>query len=406
MPHVINGVSTNPVPTGITVPSDNDGPGIKAADVGVPFQALLDGEANLDARVTTLKSRADANDLNVGQLRYLNWPTGLSVALTSAFAAWDAYNLRLLVAGTASAQSSLFSVAQPASLSADFLLGVGAGELPIDLAVDTTGHAIVMTGTRYIFSASHAAAASKVDVYGAAITVSFGGLCFDPVNNKWVWLVVDSGSAVRVRTSLNITSWAAGTPASGWSGASLRVAARPDIARVMAVGLDGGTTIYTMVSTDGGTTWALKGNQTTTITGVVSTYLTFDNTAKAWYFVIASTAALGCEVWRSVDDGSNWTKMVTLANGSLGQIAIDASGALVAPCVIGSTATRRGIAISTNNGASWSLLGVSSYGAQSFIGGQALFNGSQFITVLRSTASPAPVAFSLRTGTPALNALT
>ena len=50
MPHVINGVATNGVPTGLTVPGDGDD-WLKAADIEVPIQGLLDGEANLKARL-------------------------------------------------------------------------------------------------------------------------------------------------------------------------------------------------------------------------------------------------------------------------------------------------------------------------------------------------------------------
>lgn len=59
MPHVINGVATNGVPSGLTVPSDGDGPGIKAADVGPAFQGLLDGTANLKSRIDVVTVATD-----------------------------------------------------------------------------------------------------------------------------------------------------------------------------------------------------------------------------------------------------------------------------------------------------------------------------------------------------------
>src|SRR5678815_267355 len=49
MPSIVNGDSSN-FPTSITIPSDGDGPGIKAADVNPAFEALLDMSAYLYKR--------------------------------------------------------------------------------------------------------------------------------------------------------------------------------------------------------------------------------------------------------------------------------------------------------------------------------------------------------------------
>lgn len=407
MSAIIFGLSTNPVPSGMTVPSDGDGPGIKAADVVAPMQALLDGEANLKAATDTLKARADANDLWVGQLRVLNWPYLTSVPTMLAVIAWDASTSRVLVAGYSSggSQPQLYSVGEPGTISADFLSGVGAGERPCSVAVNPAGQILVGTNGRYVFRASHATATgNKFDVYGAALT-GYASVAWDPIRSKWIWFAWD-GTVCRVKWSPDQSTWTAGTISAGFTPVAPQLGVRPDTGLVMAAGISSGTTIYCAVSTDGGATWTIRGNNTTALSGV-SSYLTFDANTNAWLLVVSKAAtAPGTEVWRSTDDGSNWTKVATLGTVSLGQIAVDPTGALIAPTFLGASAAVRGYAISRNNGATWSILGVSTYPDPGYSGGQMLFTGSQFVSVLNGTGTTCPVAFSLRAGTPALTAIT
>lgn len=401
MSAIINGVSSNGVPTGLTVPSDGDGPGIKAADVVAPLQGLLDGEANLNTRVTSLTTRADANDVAVGQLRYLNWPYAYALgSFTGAFATWDAYNAKAWVGGVLAGQPSLMMVSEPVGASSDFISGQGAAEVPTDLAADNLGNVVLATNTRYVFVAN-VAGGSKVDAFGSAVTVANAAVCYDGNHSKWIWVCNNSTTNTQVRTSTNRTTWAAGASPSGWPGLSLyRAACRNDTGVSMVVGLSG-TTIYTATSTDGWSTCAVQANNTTAITSATNLYLSWDPTAADWYMVISKPTT--SEVWRSTNNGVSWTLTKTFTTANLGQIAADPFGALIAPA-LGSQGRYYGLAISRDAGATWAMLGVSTFPATGGAGGQALFTGSQFIACVRGSAS-LPLIFGLRTGTPTLTAL-
>ena len=61
MPTTYAGNSAN-FPTSITIPSDGDGPGIKAADVNAGFEGLADRTAKNQARIITLEARRQLVD--------------------------------------------------------------------------------------------------------------------------------------------------------------------------------------------------------------------------------------------------------------------------------------------------------------------------------------------------------
>lgn len=244
-------------PTSYTLPSDGDGPGIKAADVNVPLEGLADKLAWLDARMLT---------------RAVDFPTkaALPAGLNQYVRAKYRRNRWAIVGGQDwfSETSDPYNWPTATQISAGTYGTADLSSYDFDIAPD--GSAVVVSehvsglagAWDSIQRRTSAGVWSSASVGLSTVdAIEAPNVVYAPTAALWciVMLRKDAGVAhPGVITSPDRVTWTLRTAPSGLPDAdsNLRMTVSTDGAGVLVIQAYSGTNTYFSKSTDGGVTWS------------------------------------------------------------------------------------------------------------------------------------------------------
>ncbi len=362
-------------PLSITIPSDGDGPGIKAADVNTAFEGLADRTAFL------------------GLSPALNWFPKITVGAEDRWALHVTPTADwLVIGGDAGIKRSSSDAAE---FAVDFA-PITTGAIP-HADTDDSGNIVrtIDTGATAIREYDASTATWSPQTVDAAID-GFASVVFDPVNAKWCLIAHQGGGGAGwyPYTSPDRVTWTVHSIFTGLTARPQCMAVRKDTGKIVAMFESGGT-ISPRTSADGGVTWASPSNLTSTIASATEWSLSFNDKTNQWLFTIGETSGThSSEVWVSSNDGASWTAAATLANYCMLHCAPDYRGAWVG---VARHATRSEVVYSIDGGVTWVRAGVSFSGTP-----RGVFSGGSTLVLVTSTN----VYRSLRVGSPGVGNLT
>lgn len=389
MSHVMNGNAANGVPAGLTVPSDGDGPGIKAADVNPAFQGLLDGEAYLLSQATNLQGQATTLNNLVLQMPVLNF-TRATVSGSFSTAAWNPTQQGWYGVGA----SAAFITSADGITWSTIPLNSSASESLTNIAIDPSGNMLIASLTRYAFDVPRSAANAKRDVFASAVTLASAKALYDNVHSKWLVLGLVTGTGVLVRSSPDRVAWTAGATNSGaWTSSTTRFDAdvSPFTGRIVGMALVG-TNVVPATSDDDGATWTPRSSFTPSIAGgsfSTSSLVADPGTSGTWFYTIggAGTGLCASSIYKSTDDGVTWTLLKSFTNTCVRKLVRFSSSLLIgygnvrASSVDTSSGGGASTIVSFDGGATWlksnQFIGVADAGIDLAVGdGQTLIAGT------------------------------
>lgn len=377
-------------PTTFPLLADNSLP--SGSEINVPIETLADRTAYLKAQTDNYHARFD-------RARLLNWTTVARTDIVSAAVARH-FNGRTFVA--AQLGERLYVTGDfGATISANLVASVSAGELISDLAFDTNGSVVATTNSRYVYDvAFNNLSTAKRDVVGSAVT-PYSSVVFLPAFGYWLVVTATSAGSSAAFKSTDRATWVTTGVVSPFSSANNGLRIRTNPAGVILAILCGTTTNFrAAVSSNGGASWS--SNVLTAVGSVAFTpseaQITWDTVRARWVVVLSSSA--GSDVFTS-PDGVTWTKRAAL-NNRIGRVSVDEDGVYVA-CVMGASAANSGIVASVDGGANWVSLGIKTSGATNTYA--HAFETLGGIAVLASDGATTRIHQSLQTGNPTLQAV-
>jgi hypothetical protein len=305
-------------PTSVTIPSDGDGPGIKALDVNAAFEGLADRTANLKNFLGYLPGqnfrRADA----AYEPRVAVWDGS-----GTAFVAVDNSGVPVLKWSASYGQADVpfDNVTLTGAVSGDSIT-VGDSDNAGGLFFAGVG----VTGWSIISGWPTTPSATRVAAVHADGARNQAAVAYDPIRDKWLYAAGTNagggGAAVyTVRVSSDRTTWGAAAGSTGATDTdSLTVAAaNKTTGRIVLMSRKGATqTIRVNITDDCGTTFSAQTDITFTLASPTYTSLTWSQDYGKFFFVISKASE--SELWTSTD-GTAWTLAFSSANWGLQRVA-------------------------------------------------------------------------------------
>lgn len=348
MSHVYTGVP-NQVDA-ITIPDDADGE--NAGTVDVPFQGLMDGQANSNQRFD-----------------FLNLNFGPSAALTQVqFAAWSQFERKWWAVGTVGTNDVLKSSAYGGWLwdAATLISGGQLNAQPLHwIDVDPNGNALATwennSSSILEYTQTTATWTKRLLTPGVTRTATKPPVLYDPIHARWVYIGLDPG-LFQTFYSTDRINWtaSASTLAAGAGGFNICRAGLDKTNGILIVPCGpnnynvGQQSIKIGRSTDGGVTMTLATTIVSALAGVEYTNLPrYDAAASKWLLPVHKiTGGVGTEIWASTDGGVTWTKIATLST-----VAITSVVSVRINFWVGVTNTGA-VVFSKDGGVTWSFANV------------------------------------------------
>ena len=235
-----------------------------------------------------------------------------------------------------------------------------ATKVLIDLAFDASGNLVVITSTRDVYKLTRTAYVTWTYANTAtALSANASGGAVDYEATAGLWLACYREGALghKLDSSSNGTAWTARTLPATWTGYtggndpwigsrpghSIALFADPTTAAKVEIVYSANGTAWTGTSV---TSVALSQAEMTA--GNIVTRPVYDPTSAAWFFALSGTTVDKCEIWKSVDEGANWT---IAATHTTKDVAVN-SLAVVGGELVGVT-TKGRIMASANAGVTW-----------------------------------------------------
>lgn len=381
----------------LTFPLISDAGAPAGSDLNVPLSALAD-------RTAYLKAQTDDLSTLVRQQRLLNWGNVVTLPALSTYpvaAVHQARNVTMVAGGSTPKAYALRGCGDsPVNLLASIAV---PGDEPTDVAASDNGEFVIACG-RYLYFVTNLLVPQRVDMYGAALSApapNQTAVAFASGSGMWIW-AGSTGAAFVVRRTGSPTSpgWSAGGVPAGWPVVftSLKMAVRKDTGAIMMVVNIGSATIKTAISTDAGATWTNRADITPLTPGSFPDMgLSFDQVSGAWLLSNSLSTGGNGEVLRSIDNGATWTRV--WSGYSVGRVAADEYGTLVATRFDRNIAPYNGFVYSANGGTTWKS--CSGAGPSGLLWGRAdmYFSGNGFVSVgANAVSADVHVISSMRAG--------
>lgn len=403
MSSVINPVPTN-FPTGITVPSDGDGPGIKAADVVPAFQGILDRTGYVSARVQ------EAQDFAASML--LNFPLAMQTGFgTLTQALWNEAARAWIIVGNNGGVAFRRSVDGGASWGANEY--TDAARYVVDAACKlSSGDVAGITSTGQILLYSHPASFSLSAITPFGVTPTAMRIYCTPTTGVYFAVGHVGGTIAAYTSTAPTTAWTTRTPAIGSGGLGtgmVRAAIRPSDELIVCVNAAGSNQVTVQTSTDQGATWTAQATiNLATVTGLASSANTsisiqWDPIGSRFILAVSKNGGAGAlttDIYASAA-GVSWTLLKSFSSAACFGVASVGLSPLAPRLValflmqpVGTSNLQTELAYSVDAGATWRWAGVNFSSTAPLTLVPAYSNAAQQLIALTTTK----VATGLKAG--------
>jgi hypothetical protein len=298
-------------PTQIQIPSDGDGPGIKAADVNAALEGLMDKSAYLIARAQ------ETVDF-VSQIP-LNFPVPALTpggTLVGSGGLWSEVERCWFVYGNTGGVVLRRSSDDGATWGANEY--VDAARYIVDATYKLNGRIVAITSDGKILEYTPTASFSLSTITPFGTSPTAMRVFCTPIDGTWVALGHVSGTIAAYTSTAPVTAWTTRTPAIGSGGIGtgmVRAAVRPSDDLIVCVNAAGSAQVTVQTSADQGATWTAQSTiNLATVTGLSSSSntlisLVWDSYFSRFVLAVSKNGGVGAittDIYTSAD-GVAWT---------------------------------------------------------------------------------------------------